>query len=1233
MKIESHKLPLALIAALLIISASVAGIFGKGEFGKSVVVNRLEKKVVDQTRLTGKFVDFLTEGIETGSFFNLYFEEKEYVKATKNDITLLVYSDNGLEYWSDNTFEVPPFYNQELFGEAVIFLQNGWFVPVISDLPDYKIVGLLRVSTHYGIENDIISSGLTEKLKPSGEIAFSQQRTEGGMAIFNGMGDYLFTVSFPDNASSNILVTVSLVLWTLSLITILFIVASIASFFNKIGKGLLGILLASAVLISTYFLFLFTGKPSVVNGTELFSPLIFSLNGLIPSLGHLLVVSAIIFTTTMLMNIHLPVKDAESDTTLPQEISVVLLFLAGSLVVCFAHWIFSRILSESNINLEFYKILDLNYLSIVAYISVMITFFASFPLFLRAIRLIKGPTLKMSIFPFAASLAVVALLFHNNPLTIFAVTTLLLFQIVFAVLTSRKKLGIFNLTVLYSLLISIYTLTVIAIYSENKRDEKIKIQALDFSIENDPDAEMLLMDLWPEMNADNTLQDMMSVARFGNDDYIMINDYLNENYFRDYWDNYIVSIYLCEERQTIQIDDGESTDCFTFFEERINEHGHVISGTDFYFTDDQAGRTCYLGKLYFDVGMRGRNGLFIELFSDVNIFQPGYSELLLDKKYRTNSGLSDYSFIKYISGSTVISYGEYDYNSEDHEYTAGMQSDYKIFKEDGFKHILFKNGETTVVISRPSLTGPNLLISFAYLFAFALILVNISINLTKVHRFNPVRSPNLRQKFQIAIIAILLISSMFVGFLVANLTISRYESNHYENIKEKIVSVSLALYNEFAGENIIGEPGSGDINMNLNDVLIYLSNIFNTDINLYDTGGGLVATSRPELFNKDLSSTRMDNTALINLSEYGKTGFSHTEKVGNLKYISSYAPFTNGTGKVIGFLNLPYFRMQSSFAKEISDMIVAVVNFTLLLIIITMGIAVFIVGKITAPLSMLSRGLASVELGKKAEHIDYNDQDEIGDLIKQYNLMVDELDESATKLANSEREYAWREMAKQIAHEIKNPLTPMKLNVQQLHKSFKDKVGDFDSRMDNFAKNQIEYIDNLSSIASAFSSFARMPGNKPSKIDLVDQIKTTLDLFRSSQNIAFQESWPKEKKVFVYADREQLNGVFSNLIKNGIQSIPQGKEGVIVVSLKVLRDKCLVSIADNGIGIPEDVREKMFTPYFTTKSSGTGLGLSIVKKHVESCGGKIWFESDFQKGTTFFVELPLMFTVEKPGND
>jgi len=264
-----------------------------------------------------------------------------------------------------------------------------------------------------------------------------------------------------------------------------------------------------------------------------------------------------------------------------------------------------------------------------------------------------------------------------------------------------------------------------------------------------------------------------------------------------------------------------------------------------------------------------------------------------------------------------------------------------------------------------------------------------------------------------------------------------------------------------------------------------------------------------------------------------------------------------------------------------------------------------------------------VELGKKSKHLSYRSNDEVGDLVKQYNRMVDELDESARKLADSEREYAWREMAKQIAHEIKNPLTPMKLNVQHLYKSWKDGVQGFEKKLERFTRSQIEYINNLSSIASEFSSFAKMPAANPSKVDLAEQIRTTLELFRDTASMTFKMTCSQDTKIYVNADKEHINGIFSNLIQNGIQAIPPGREGLIQVNLEVKNQKVIVSVADNGTGIAESIRKKMFTPNFTTKSSGTGLGLSIVKKYVENAHGTIWFESETDKGSVFYVEFPL----------
>jgi nitrogen fixation/metabolism regulation signal transduction histidine kinase len=323
--------------------------------------------------------------------------------------------------------------------------------------------------------------------------------------------------------------------------------------------------------------------------------------------------------------------------------------------------------------------------------------------------------------------------------------------------------------------------------------------------------------------------------------------------------------------------------------------------------------------------------------------------------------------------------------------------------------------------------------------------------------------------------------------------------------------------------------------------------------------------------------------------------------------------------------------MQSVLAKEISNLIVAVINFTLLLIIITMSLAVFISGRLTSPLDMLSKGLATVGVGKKSEQLTYAGNDEIGELVKQYNRMVDEIEESTHKLANSEREYAWREMAKQIAHEIKNPLTPMKLNIQQLLKSWNDRVPGFDKTIDRFTKNQIEYIDNLSSIASAFSAFAKMPVSNPVEVDILEQIRITLELFKNTENVTFRVHWPHESKIIIYADKEQLNGVFSNLIKNGIQSVPPGRDGLIMLNIEVKSDKVVVSVSDNGTGIPESLRKNLFTPNFTTKSSGMGLGLSIAKKYIESANGRIWFESEVGKGSLFYFELPVLCTVDKPG--
>jgi signal transduction histidine kinase len=215
-------------------------------------------------------------------------------------------------------------------------------------------------------------------------------------------------------------------------------------------------------------------------------------------------------------------------------------------------------------------------------------------------------------------------------------------------------------------------------------------------------------------------------------------------------------------------------------------------------------------------------------------------------------------------------------------------------------------------------------------------------------------------------------------------------------------------------------------------------------------------------------------------------------------------------------------------------------------------------------------------------------------------------------------------MAKQIAHEIKNPLTPMKLNVQHLQRTIEKGKGD-PEMVERISATLIEQIDSLSAIANEFSDFAKMPKAKNARINLVTKLKNLLQLFETSEKVEFSLELDSLKKVYVFADKEQLMRVFINLVKNGIQSIPENQHGTIDIRLEVDQENmALVTIRDNGKGIPDEIRDKLFQPNFTTKSAGMGMGLAISYNIVRSLGGKIWYETVVNQGTVFFVQLPMM---------
>jgi len=342
-----------------------------------------------------------------------------------------------------------------------------------------------------------------------------------------------------------------------------------------------------------------------------------------------------------------------------------------------------------------------------------------------------------------------------------------------------------------------------------------------------------------------------------------------------------------------------------------------------------------------------------------------------------------------------------------------------------------------------------------------------------------------------------------------------------------------------------------------------------------------------------------------------------------MTFFSAYVPIIDQNSNVICYLNLPYFTRQGEFILELYSIIVAIINIYVLITLFAFFVAIVISNQISKPLELIREKIRNVDISGHNEPIKYISEDELGQLVKEYNRMVLELADSAENLARSQRESAWREMARQIAHEIKNPLTPMKLSLQHLVKIKREGVEDWDLMFQKFSSSLIDQINSLSNIATEFSNFAKMPASSIVEVNMSQVIDEVLTLFSGYNNIKFSYINGCGSTILVSGDREQLFRVFVNLIKNAVQSIEKGKKGEITIDLSCNGKTMTAIVADNGRGIPEDLQPKLFSPNFTTKSGGMGLGLAIVKGIVVSTGGQIWFETELSKGTKFFVELPM----------
>ena len=405
------------------------------------------------------------------------------------------------------------------------------------------------------------------------------------------------------------------------------------------------------------------------------------------------------------------------------------------------------------------------------------------------------------------------------------------------------------------------------------------------------------------------------------------------------------------------------------------------------------------------------------------------------------------------------------------------------------------------------------------------------------------------------------------------------------------------------------------------DKIHELSDIHNLEINIYSLDGKLLKSSKAS-FSVDNVSPPIPKYIVKLVQSSIEKRYVDIKSIDGVKNRSSFSQIKDDKFKPLGILNLPYVEDDGFYENEIQEFLIRLSQVYFFMLIIAFALAYFLASYITKSLKTISDKINETSLNQKNEKIVIEASSrEINSLIKAYNAMVDELEESASMLAQSEREQAWREMAKQVAHEIKNPLTPMRLTVQSFQRKFDANDPLLKQKLDDYSKTLIQQIDTMSSVASAFSNFASMPAQQNETLNVVEVVEFSLDIF-NEEYIQFECD---EQEIITIMDRTQLVRIITNLVKNAIQAIPEYQdEKSILVSIKRIENNVNISVKDNGIGIQFDNIDRIFEPKFTTKNSGMGLGLGIIKNIIENYKGTITFETEYGKGTIFTVSLPII---------
>jgi signal transduction histidine kinase len=468
-----------------------------------------------------------------------------------------------------------------------------------------------------------------------------------------------------------------------------------------------------------------------------------------------------------------------------------------------------------------------------------------------------------------------------------------------------------------------------------------------------------------------------------------------------------------------------------------------------------------------------------------------------------------------------------------------------------------------------------------------------------------------RARLVVAFAVLTTLPVFFIGYYNRELATERLDSTINKELAKDLGLLERRMLQTFNDEQDF-QNGMTD------DFCETVASEFGVDFSVFRSSF-LKASSRPELYHAAILNARLPGKAYANTVLVGRNYFQDVEQVGDVQYSVGYKPLLIDD-RIVGVIAVPALYRQADIDEELARRNASTIGiYAMVLVVVALG-SLVVANRLSRPLHELSAAAKQVGRGKLDVSVEVRSSDEIGELAASFNEMVEELKQSRIQIARAERDLAWKEMAKQVAHEIKNPLTPMKLSMQHLRTAFRDKVRDLDTVVDRVTQTVIEQIEALARIATEFSNFARMPERKFERIDIHQLIRETVSLFQEIRGIEFRLIFSDTPLILV-ADGDELRRVFINLTRNSIQAMERG--GTISISTDVQDHSCIITIADTGPGIPRNIQHKVFEPNFSTKSDGTGLGLAICRKIVEDLNGTIGLQSEEGKGTTFTIQIPL----------